>query len=106
MDTNEKMGYEALKTILDSNDVVKKYNTFGTNLPANSSVQKIAEKSISMLTRCKVWATNWETVQEAIAPDLEVIKQKQIEEKVASLSAKDLKYLEEAVKRLKEQAVA
>ena len=93
----DKMGYDALKAILDSNDVVKKYSTFGTNLPPKSNLLAIDSKAKAMISRCREWMTNWETVQEAIAPEVDEIRMKLMEAKVATLNKKQLAFLLEAI---------
>lgn len=97
----DKMGYDTLKAILDSSDVIKKYSTFGTNLPPKSSLLAIDSKAKVMISRCKEWMTNWETVQEAIAPEVDEIRYKLMEAKVATLNKKQLDFLLEAIETRK-----
>ena len=83
MEVKEKMDYEALNAIILSDNVVAQRKCFGTVFGSDKSVTTIARKAEQMLSYCKVWATNWETVQEAIAPDVEEIRLKQFEDRIS-----------------------
>lgn len=97
MEVKEKMDYEALNAIILSDNVVAQRKCFGTVFGSDKSVTTIARKAEQMLSYCKVWATNWETVQEAIAPDLKVVRRKLLEEKLSRLSKEDKAYILEAL---------
>lgn len=105
MDSKKMVGYEALKAVLDGNDVVKKYSTFGTsNLPPKANLLAIDSKAKAMISRCKEWITNWEIVQETIAPEVDEIRRELMEAKVASLNKKQLAFLLEAIEARKDIA--
>lgn len=59
----------------------------------DKSVSTIAQKAKQMIAYCKVWTSNWETVQEAIAPELNEVRKKLLEEKLSRLSEEDKAYI-------------
>lgn len=90
MEPKEKMDYEALRAILDSKDDFRKRATFGTTLPQKPSVIEIADKAVSMIAKCTAWVNNWEIIQEGIAPELEEVKLKMLEDKLSRLSETEI----------------
>ena len=87
---NERMDYEALKPILYGKDEFKAREYFGTSLPKHYDAAVIDELATKMITKCKVWTSHWETVQDAIAPDVEEIKKKQLEDRLSKLTPEEV----------------
>ena len=79
----EKMDYEALKPILYGRDEFKTREYFGTSLPKHYDATVVDSIATRMITKCKVWTSHWETVQEAIAPEVEEIRLKQFEDRIS-----------------------
>ena len=98
MEVKEKMDYEALNAIILSDNVVAQRKCFGTVFGKDKSVSTIAQKAKQMIAYCKVWTSNWETVQEAIAPELNEVRKKLLEEKLSRLSKEDKAYILEALR--------
>lgn len=91
------MDYEALNAIILSDDMVAQRKCFGTVFNRDKSLSTIAQKANQMLAYCKVWTSHWETVQEAIAPDLKVVRKQLLEEKLSRLSEEDKAYILETL---------
>lgn len=69
---------------------------FGTHLANKPDVESLSETSAVMIAKCKLWITNWETVQEGIKPELDVIRTKQLD----AIAEKYVGYSEEQLQAL------
>ncbi|MBO5314592.1 MAG: hypothetical protein J6A70_04815 [Prevotella sp.] len=101
----ERMDYEALKPILYGRDEFKTREHFGTSLPKHYDAFVVDSIASRMITKCKIWAENWETVQEAIAPEVEEIKMKMIKDRISKLSPKEVDMYLNYLLRQKEELV-
>lgn len=99
------MDYEALKPILFGRDEFKAREHFGTSLPKHYDATVVDGIATRMITKCKVWTNNWETIQEAIAPDVEEIRMKQMKDSLSRLSPEEVDIYLNYLQRQKEQLV-
>ena len=105
MAKEKKMAYDALSPILYGRDQVMTREYFGTSLPKQYDAGIVDSIATRMISKCKTWITNWETVQEAIAPEVEEIRLKQVENRLSQLSPQEMDaYLEYLQKKRAEIA--
>ena len=101
----ERMDYEALKPILYGRDEFKTREHFGTSLPKHYDATVVDSIATRMITKCKVWIENWETVQEAIVPDVEEIRMKQMKDRLSRLSPEEVDFYLDYLLRQKAELV-
>ena len=102
--------YEALKTIIeDSKNWKAQHGAFGCHLAKSANAEYLSETASKMIAHCKAWIENWQSVQEGIKPELDEIRNKQLEataEKFVGYSDNQLEALMAAIKQKRGMAQA
>jgi len=97
-----KKSFVELQAVINGNEWKAQHEAFGTHFAKDASAEYLSTVGNTMIARCQTWIENWQTELEGLKPELDTIRNKQLEataEKFVGYTDEQLQALMAAIKQ-------
>ena len=97
---SEVKDFEELKTIIRNGKRDEMCAALGTHISMHSTAKEISDKAVQMLPKLVIWKQNWEALQTGFAPEIEELREKELEEYLENIAKFSPEQLQKVAQRI------